>query len=253
MSLGESLLERPDALPLRSTEWVAELGRIVVLAPHPDDESLGCGGLLALSHIAGLRPHVIVMTDGARSHPNSRSHPAPLLADLRESEARDAIETLGLTRDQLTFGRWPDCGIPRPYEAGFDAACERLRELLVGLAPDTLLVPWRGDPHRDHEAAWLLARAVAPTLPLAPRWIEYPVWAWAHPSSEHAPRGRQTDAWRLDISAVLDRKRAAIAAHRSQTTDLIADDPDGFRLSDDFLARFDVEFEVYLAPTDAPC
>ncbi len=248
-----SLLEQPEALPLRLPDSVGALGRVVVLAPHPDDESLGCGGLLSLSQQSGQTPHVVLMTDGTRSHPHSRSHPPSALARLREEEARRAVEALGLTGEQITFARWPDCGIPRPYEAGFEAATDRLRDLLASLNPDTVLVPWRGDPHRDHEATWLLARAACLMLPHAPLWIEYPVWAWAHPASEHAPRSHQADAWRLDVSDALPRKRRAIAAHVSQTTDLISDDPQGFRLSNDFLACFDVGFEVYLAPHDAPC
>lgn len=248
-----SLLERPDTLPLRSPTSVRELGRIVVLAPHPDDESLGCGGLLALAQQFGQRPHIVVVTDGVQSHPNSITHPPCVLMGLREREACDAVAELGMTDDQITFARFADCGVPRPYEAGFDAACNRLRTLLSPLDADTLFVPWRGDPHRDHEAVWLLARAVAPKLPRLPRWVEYPVWAWAHPSSEHAPRTNQADAWRLEISDVVEQKQTAIAAHRSQTTDLIADDPSGFRLSADFLAHFAVPFEVYLTPHDAPC
>lgn len=73
----------------------------------------------------------------------------------------------------------------------------------------------------------------------------YPVWAWNLPLDvdvEGPPRGG-----RLDISAELPRKAKAVAAHRSQTTDLIDDDPTGFRLDPGMLARFARPFEIVLA------
>ena len=76
----------------------------------------------------------------------------------------------------------------------------------------------------------------------------YPVWGWTLPADtpldEPAPQGG-----RLDIRPHLARKRRAIAAHRSQTTDLIDDDPKGFRLEPAMLARFDRPYEFFLEAT----
>ena len=240
-----SLLDDPERHPLRPPEAAAELGRTVVLAPHPDDESLGCGGLLALLADAGLPAHVVVVTDGTRSHPASRTHPADRLRALREAEAREAVGLLGHGA-RAEFLRFPDCGLPGADDAGFDAAADRLAALVDDLRPDTLLLPWRRDPHCDHEATWALAHARRQP---GVRWIEYPVWAWTAPDA--APREDEATAWRLDIGPALDRKLGAVAAHRSQTTDLIADDPDGFRLGPDVLAHFRRPWELYLNPHDA--
>ncbi len=240
-----SLLDDPERHELRPSDAVRDLGRVVVLAPHPDDESLGCGGLLALLAEAHAPAHVIVVTDGCRSHPRSSAYPAPRLRTLREQESREAVARLGLG-SCVEFLRFPDCGLPGDGDPEFEHAADRLAAIVDDLRPDTLLVPWRRDPHCDHEATWALARARRrPGV----RWLEYPVWAWT--ARHAAPSEDEAAAWRLDVTPVLDRKVRAVAAHRSQTTDLIADDPGGFRLRPDVLSHFRRSWELYLVPHDA--
>ncbi len=226
------------------------LGTTVVVAPHPDDESLGCGGLLALLQENGNEVKVIVMTDGARSHPGSKSHPAAQLARLREQETLDALAELGIPAAAAIFLRHPDCGLPALASAGFASAVVELEKILLEIAPDTLVVPWRRDPHCDHEATWTLWRAAVTSSPLAPRWLEYPVWAWTQPEATTAPQPNEGNAWRLDISAVLARKARAIARHRSQLGEIIHDDPTGFCLAPEMLAHFARGWELFLEPTD---
>ena len=238
-------LAAPDAVELRPASVVAELGRTVVLAPHADDESLGCGGLLAHLADAGLGPRVVVVTDGTRSHPGSAAYPAPRLRALREDEARQACAVLGA---DVAFLRHPDCGLPAP---GSQTFCDAAVALATHLADaDTVVVPWRRDPHCDHEGTWRLARAAVAERDRPTRWLEYPVWAWTRPDGPEAPRADEAAAWRLDVSGALGRKRRAVAAHRSQTTALIADAPDGFRLAPEMLALFDRPYELFLDPRD---
>ena len=241
------LLLDPGAHELRPADAARALGRTVVLAPHADDESLGCGGLLALLARAGHAAHVVVVTDGTGSHPNSASHPPARLRALRETEAQRAVRHLG-HGGRVEFLRYPDAGLPDEASAAFAQVSRRLAGLLDDLRPDTVLVPWRRDPHGDHEATWRLAAAGRrPGV----RWLEYPVWAWTRPDDPAcAPHGGEATAWRLDISDVLDAKSRAVAAHRSQTTDLIADDPDGFRLAPDVLAHFERPWELFIEPHD---
>ncbi|MDT0631491.1 PIG-L deacetylase family protein [Rubrivirga sp. S365] len=238
-----SLLDDPERHPLRPGGAVCELGRVVVLAPHPDDESLGCGGLLALLADAGRPAHVVVVTDGTKSH-DSPTWPPSRLRTLRETEAQQAVGHLGHER-RVEFLRHPDCGLPAEGTPAFEAAADRLQALLADLRPDTLVVPWRRDPHCDHVATWALARARRDP---AVRWLEYPVWAWT--DADAAPLAHEAAAWRLDVSSVLDRKRRAVAAHRSQTTHLIDDDPNGFVLRPDVLAHFERPWELFLDPTE---
>lgn len=241
-----SLLLRPERHPLRPPEAALALGPTVVLAPHPDDESLGCGGLLATLAAAGVPARVVVVTDGTRSHPSSQAYPAPRLRRLREAEARAAVAALGMASGDVAFLRHPDCGLPEEGTPAHASAAEALAAALVGAR--TVLVPWRRDPHCDHVATWALARAAVARMTRAPRWVEYPVWAWPNAASGVAPQDGEVTPWRLDVSAHAGRKREAIGAHRSQTTRLIDDDPEGFVLAPEMLAHFERPWELFLDP-----
>lgn len=236
-----TLLDAPERHPLLPDGAVCDLGRVVILAPHADDESLGCGGLLALLADAGCPAHVVVVTDGTRSH-DSETWPPEKLRALREAEAQRAVRHLGHDR-RVEFLRHTDCGLPDEGTDAFEAAADRLAELVADLAPDTLVVPWRRDPHCDHVATWQLAHARRdPSV----RWVEYPVWAWT--DRDAAPLDGEATAWRVDVSSVVKRKAQAVAAHRSQTTRLIDDDPDGFLLEPSMLAHFERPWELFLDP-----
>ena len=245
--LASSPLGHPEALPLQPPEALDRFGRTLVVAPHPDDESLGCGGAIALLRARGHSVHVLFVSDGTLSHPSSPSYPAPRLAALREDEALAALAALGLERTAATFLRLKDRAVPSPRAAGFDAERDRCRALIEDIGPQTILVPWRRDPHPDHRASWsLIDAALAHDPAYEVRRVEYLIWLWELAAPGDAPRPDEVTPWRLDIASVLPRKRSAITAHRSQTTDLIDDDPTGFRLTPDILAHFAHPWEVYL-------
>jgi len=235
----------PDAARSRllSPAMLAGFGETLVVAPHPDDESLGCGGALASLAWLGLTPRVLVMSDGRGSHPRSRCYPAPRLRALRERETRKALAILGVPPVRVWFRRLPDCGVPRRGEAGFGAEVVRLRRCLRHWRPTTLLLPWRRDHHRDHAASWQLVDAALSILQPRPRCLEYLIW-----SRERAdlPRPGEARHWRLPIRRMVPRKRAAVGAHRSQLGELIPDDPGGFRLTAADLARLVQPEERYL-------
>src|ERR1700722_17819790 len=83
-------------LPFGTLDDVTGPGCGLILAPHPDDESLGCGGLIAAGCHARRAPIVAILTDGAMSHPGSKAYPGERLVRLREAEARGAASLLGL-------------------------------------------------------------------------------------------------------------------------------------------------------------
>lgn len=133
--------------------------------------------------------------------------------------------------------------MPLPKAARFAQAVSECCNYLSELAPRTILLPWRFDPHPDHRATWqLIYTSIAEFGPL-PRLIEYPIWDWD--PQQGLPIPGEVTAWRLDISEVLALKLKAIAAYRSQTTNLIDDDPEGFRLTPAMLANFTRPWEVY--------
>ncbi len=232
-------------LPLADLDDITGTGTCLILAPHPDDESLGCGGLIARCVAAGRAPLVVVLTDGAGSHPNSRAYPPDRLRAVRASEVRTAIGHLGLKPNRLVLLGEPDTAAPHEGP-GFEDIVARLANLVTMEAECTaILAPWLHDPHCDHRAASLAAAAVAGITGC--RHVAYPVWGWTLPAACSIP-GSPTAGWRLDIGAFRSAKQAAVQAHRSQYDDLITDDPTGFRLPRDLLAAFDSGWETFIEP-----
>jgi LmbE family N-acetylglucosaminyl deacetylase len=242
MRAGDAL-QRMEALPFADLDEVAP-GTSLILAPHPDDESLGCGGLIAALCDAGRPPVVVCVTDGTGSHPGSKAYPPPQLKALREQELLSAVAILGLGKDRVRFLGLPDTRSPQ-MGPDFEQAVHDLTTLVRLSRVTTLFATWHHDPHCDHQASAVLAEAVARSCGIDRRL--YPVWGWLLPANQTLP-AETIHGFRLDITEGLHRKRQAIATHASQYSDLIIDDPDAFRLPAGLLAVFDRSFEVFLQP-----
>jgi len=224
----------------------AELaGPLLVVAPHPDDESLGAAGLMALMHRAGAAVAVVVVSDGGASHPNSRRFSRGGLADQRTHEARVALEALDIDPAGLEFWHVADGGVPAEGEPGFDALVERAAAVLRRLRPGTLVLPWRADPHRDHLACSLIWRRARERCGGVGRLLEYPIWFDLQPDLVPRPPMEAFRLVQLDIWPVLPAKRRAIEAHASQAGPLINDDPEAFRFGPAFRDRFESGVEIF--------
>jgi LmbE family N-acetylglucosaminyl deacetylase len=242
-TVTNSLFLNSQALPIVSiTEVLAE--SVLVVAPHPDDETLGCAGAIKLLRSFGKTVHILVVSDGTQSHPNSRKYPALALKHLREEETRCAMAVLGIESSHITFLQLRDGSLPAAQSEGFNAAVRQVQYYLNDINPKMVFAPWRTDPHPDHRSTWQILQAALWHASLSPRVIEYPIWDWDPAQRQHSQQGFK--AWRLDISAVVEDKKRAIAAYHSQTTDLIDDDPAGFCLSPQMLGNFIQPWEIYL-------
>ena len=230
------------SLPLGSLDDIIGRGSCLILAPHADDESLGCGGLIAACCAAGRKPLVAFLTDGTGSHPHSRAYPPERLREVRMREAQQALACLGLSPDRAVFLEQRDTAAPHSGPA-FDAVVGKLLALVGGAS--ARLAPWRHDPHCDHEAASLVAASVASVAGI--RHVAYPVWGWTLPPDEPVAAS-QPQGWRFDVTPYLPMKRRAIQAHQSQYSGLITDDPTGFRLPPALLSVFDVPCETFIKP-----
>jgi LmbE family N-acetylglucosaminyl deacetylase len=239
----EEVLAAADLLPIRPLREALADQPFVVIAPHPDDESLACGGLIAEACQRGLRGKVVIVSDGAGSHPNSKAYPSERLTMLREMEARLAGAELGLRPEDMLFLRLPDRFVPHEGEEA-----ERAINVIASCVRETgaasLFVSWRHDPHCDHEAAYRIAREVQRRVGKV-KLFEYVVWGHTLPSSIEVDPVRGGFRISIDPEA-MEKKRRAIAAHRSQTTALIEDDPSGFLFSQIDLDHFDGPYEVFL-------
>ncbi|RZJ02563.1 MAG: PIG-L family deacetylase [Brevundimonas sp.] len=222
--------------------------RLLVVAPHPDDESLGCGGLIHAFVRDGRAVTVAFVTDGGASHPGSLAWSRRRLAARRRDEALDALQALGLSRADGLFLDLPDSDMPAPGSAADRVACDRLAALVRAFDPDLTLLPWRRDPHRDHRDAWRLGRVALAATGSSSGVLEYAVWLDELGAPADRPRPQEADAVVFDVTSGLAAKRAAVAAHLSQTTALIEDDPTGFRLAEATLQRLCGPAERYWRP-----
>jgi LmbE family N-acetylglucosaminyl deacetylase len=188
----------------------------LVIAPHPDDEALGAGGL-----IAGLAHHdarlaVAFLTDGSGSHIGAPGWSARRVAALRAGEARAALRILGV-RSPLWLG-WRDAA-PHPRD---DAAFARTVDRLVALCRreriTRVTTTWAADPHCDHQAAAAVARAVAARIRTVP--LFYCVWGWTR--DDLAARLATVRPFALAASGRRGAARRALACHRSQLGGRIA-------------------------------
>ncbi|MEM7566226.1 MAG: PIG-L family deacetylase [Pseudomonadota bacterium] len=234
------------------TDWAETLlahRSLLVVAPHPDDEALGCGGLIALTAAADADIAVLFTTDGGASH-RGEAWPRERLADLRGREADAALAALGAGQAARCRLGLRDADMALPGSPEGDAALAATRAFLAKASPDLVVLPWRRDPHRDHRDSHALVSRALREARMAPTRLEYAIWLDELGRPEDHPRNGEMHRRALPIASVLTAKRAAIAAHVSQTTDLI-DDPDGFRLTEETIARLTGPEEIYWEPAPA--
>jgi LmbE family N-acetylglucosaminyl deacetylase len=236
-----SPLTNPSVLPLVPIESIAQ-SPVLVVAPHPDDETLGCGGAIALLNSLNCDVRVLVVSDGTRSHPRSKKYPASKLQKLRESETLAALNLLGLDAQNVTFLGLQDGSVLTEYQTAITNCCT----FLTQINPQIIFLPWRYDPHPDHRGSWQLIITALSSLSQSPKIIEYPIWDWDEQQRGNVPESEKIKCWRLDINTVVEMKQQAISAYHSQITNLIDDDPEGFRLTPDMLANFARPWEVYM-------
>ena len=236
-----------DGFPLFNLK-LAHARKVLVVAPHPDDETLGCGGLISLLAQNGRVFYIVFVTDGSASHRNSSAWPAARLATQREREASNALACLGIENAPRRFLRLPDANMPAPGDPAWESAAAAVSDILQRYAPDLVLLPWRRDPHCDHRASWLLTQHALRHASVRPDTLEYAIWLDELGEVEDHPKPGEVELIQLNVGSALASKRAAIAAHVSQTTDLIADDPAGFRLTPQTIARLTQSTEVFWRP-----
>ena len=242
MTVGE-VLAAAHSLPFRPVRYALEDRPFVVVAPHPDDESLACGGLIADACRQGVRGKVVIVSDGAGSHPNSKAYPPDRLASLREEEATVAGAELGLRPEEMLFLGLPDRFVPHEGEQA-ERAIGIIFDCVREMGAGSLFVSWRHDPHCDHEASYRIAREVQRRVGKV-KLFEYVVWGHTLPPSTKVDPIRSGFRISIDHEA-MEKKRRAIAAHRSQTTAVIDDDPGGFLFSQIDLDHFDGAYEFFL-------
>jgi LmbE family N-acetylglucosaminyl deacetylase len=190
-----------DAALNKQPQWKPRGAPIIVVSPHPDNESLGAGGLIATCARLGHSVIVVSVTDGEAAHPDW-AH----LGALRRREQREAARVLGGDQVAVVRAGLPD-GQVREHE-------NHLRQFLLGLVSrgSVIVAPYERDGHPDLEAVGRVCRQVATARGLA--LARYPLRAWQATRPESL-RGVRWGTFSLTVEA-RQAKARAIACYRSQ-------------------------------------
>jgi LmbE family N-acetylglucosaminyl deacetylase len=201
-----------------STLKISSGDRILILAPHPDDESLATGGLIQRAVKAGAKVRVLFATDGDNNPWPQRFLERKLQISFtdrarwgrrRRKEALAALELLGLPKNAVRFLGLPDQGITSLLMRAEENVLFTLWAELKEWEPTLFVMPSATDAHPDHSSLFVLVHLVMMRLERMPRLLRFII----HPPKRQSERGKVT--LRLTPQEVA-RKRAAILAHQTQ-------------------------------------
>jgi len=225
-AIGRGATDVTAASPARSA---------LVLAPHPDDETLGCGATVMRKVDAGAAVTVVVITDGSTWPPDH--DPAENIAT-RDAELRASCRILGLPDDAVVHLSFPETHL----DTAGDALVDAVADAIATYSPDDVFVTSEADPHSDHAALGAAARRAAAGT--GGRLLAYPIWQWTRPRSWTRTEAAASPAETVRTDGYLERKRRAIAVFHSQMSAAAGgDQQEG--LTPRFLAHFAGEREIF--------
>jgi LmbE family N-acetylglucosaminyl deacetylase len=177
--------------------------KVLVVSPHPDDESIGCGGTLRKHIIEGDHVRVLFITSGEHGgHGLDQEE----MSDIREREAQQAATILGIS--DIEFWRQPDGALRASHRL-----IERFVESIQSYGPDLIYVPNEQESHPDHRAAARLVRAARQRVTTSPTVLMFEVWTPLAAIDEI-----------IDITPHMETKLAAIKTYKSQCSVLRFDE-----------------------------
>ncbi len=253
------LLER------RSCQLSSEqmLQSAMIFAPHPDDDTLGCGGTVIKKIATGSSVTIVIMTDGVRSH---RNLVAPsTLREMRKREALASAHILGVEERRVNFLNFENGKLTDQRKI----AEQRVRRIIDQSRPEQIFIPYHGDGVSDHLATYDIVISVLRGVIRKPQVYEYPIWYWDYWPwvglgggifskvrmlfksgiySGFGLRFVKEFGSTVFVGDVLDRKRRALEQHQTQMVRM-GNDPRWPILSDvadgDFLRCFFHDHEVF--------
>lgn len=145
---------------------------VLIVAPHPDDEVLGCSGLIQRLLNEGKQVDVAILSGGGKSHAGCCEIDESTLIESRRNLSRKAAKILGLPLENLHFLDYPDGSI------AFDCSeTDQLRKLIDTLQPEAIFIPHKGEGWSDHLEAGRIVRKLVGEMSDVPLY-EYCVWFW---------------------------------------------------------------------------
>lgn len=229
----------------RSQSFTVSQKSTLVVSPHQDDETLGCGGLIALKRAQGVPVHVVFLTDGRKSHRQDPRIDPIQLVQIRKQEAIKALTALGVEPAAIHFLDLPDGTLPDLAQEQRQAVMDQLVQHLQGWRPEEVYVTYQSDRLGDHEAAFALIKTAIAASGIATELLQYPIWVfWRTTLGFDLKWPELNNLYRLPIHTVQAQKKQAIAAYRSQSQPLAPGSI--IILPRSFLKRFSWPFEVYI-------
>jgi LmbE family N-acetylglucosaminyl deacetylase len=218
--------------------------RIVVAAPHPDDEVLGLGGFLSRCGHFGSVIELVAVTDGEHAYPDADEEAMRQLTETRARERKRALCALGLPETPVYRLAIADGKVAGAEEHLVEHLLDVLRtpsNQSLDVRSTVLVAPWQKDLHPDHEATGRAASTAA-AISACQLW-EVPIWSWYHLGDleEELPLTR---AAAIALSPT-ERAAKATALHAFESQ-LHPPVPYGRVLPEDFLSVFDRDFEIVL-------
>ena len=238
--------------------------RALVLAPHQDDETLGCGGRIIQLKNAGALVRVVYTTDGRLA--NCQFMESDAIVETRKQEALEACEVLGVPKEDVTFLGFHDASL----SSQIDSAAKELVAIIHRIQPTEIYFPYLHDFHPDHEATSQAALKALSSFKKSFATFEYLVWGIYHLPWISLPAGgdqkklvlknslkrwfglKVKNAYKhavyTEISDVRSQKWEALTKHRSQVSRLVENDQ-WLTLNDvargSWIEQFKGDFEVY--------
>lgn len=152
---------------------ISKIHKALIIAPHPDDEVLGCSGLIQHMIENGKQVHVIILSGGGKSHQSCCHINESTLINSRQNLSRKAAKILGLPLEQLHFLDYPDGHISLN-----NPETQRLQTLIEKISPDVIFVPHKSEGWSDHIEAENIVREIIRTKSTPIQLYEYCVWFW---------------------------------------------------------------------------
>ncbi len=218
---------------------LAPADAILVIAPHQDDETLGCGGLIATRRRLGAPVGILYVSDGGASQAHC---PREELVATREAEARRAMGSLGVEPTAMVFAGARDGELDRLAPSERDRCVTEIRAAIRSLNPTWIFTPCERDGSTEHAAVFRMVREALAGLPGRSGLLQYPVWAWWNPRFLLPIIFRCRRRHRCDFPEEQAAKAEALTCYRSQV------EPwgrDGAVLSSDFLRSFNGSREFF--------
>lgn len=190
-------------------------GNSLVLAPHADDETLGCGGLIAAKRHRNQNVQVVFLTDSSGSHPGHPVLTPEKLALQRKEEAFSALNILGVDKSAIHFIGLADGNLNQLTSQQSNYALENIATLLKTHNINEIFIPYRNGGSSEHSAAHDLAVIAARQMSFT-HVYEYPIWAWWNASRLRPRLNGELENHFLELGQFKEAKLRAISCYKSQ-------------------------------------